>query len=354
MKKTIVINGQFSARRMTGQERFAYQLVKELDKYVVGSGINMKLVVPRNANNIPEIHNIELVEYGSIKGSLWEQICFAYYCLSHHCLSLNLCSVMPLLCPGIICIHDLSYKVNPQYFKTFYAKVSQIWHKIQYYFAWRFSPLILTVSNYSKKQMESIYRVDSKKIKVICNGWEHFVSINEDTSILVNDIYKKPFFFSLGSLAPNKNIEWILEASKQNPSYNFIIAGNASLRSYGNIYNESQLSNVYFIGYISDEKVKTLMKHCEAFLFPSYFEGFGIPPLEALSVGSKIIVSKASCLPEIFGKSVYYIDPYNTNVNLKELLDSTTVEDGKDILSKYTYANSAIELWKILLSFIEQ
>lgn len=72
------------------------------------------------------------------------------------------------------------------------------------------------------------------------------------------------------------------------------------------------------------------MQKCKAFVFPSYYEGFGIPPLEALSCGTKIIVSNASCLPEIYADTAYYIDPDNPNVNLNELL-SKKIESPNNI-----------------------
>lgn len=336
----IAINGQFTARRMTGQERFAYEITQELDK-VCDKG-QFVLVVPRDAINVPELKNIPVIRYGKARGSLWEQTFFAWYTIRHRLRSLNLCSIMPLLRPGYICIHDLSYKVNPRYFKTPYSKISQWWHKIQYHFAWRFSPIIFTVSEYSKKQMTEIYHVRPEKIVVIGNGWEHFGRIEEDATLRERkpEWFERPYFFSLGSLAPNKNIQWILEVARRNAEYNFLIAGNASLKAYGNDYKGNGHENVKFLGYIADGEIKYLMRHCEAFLFPSFFEGFGIPPLEALSVGSKIVVAKTTCLPEIFGGAAYYINPNDYEVNLKELLEEK-VGDGKAVLEKYRFCRFA-------------
>ena len=344
--RPIAINGQFTARRVTGQERFAHEIITEIDK-ICKKG-ELELIVPKNAKNIPKLVNIPVIKYGKAKGSLWEQTFFAWYTIKNRVTSLNLCSIMPLLKPGIICIHDLSYKVNPQYFKTPYAKVSQWWHKIQYHIAWRFSPLIFTVSEYSKKQMVEIYHVKPEKIVVIGNGWEHFEKIEEDVTLLKrrHDLFERPYFFSLGSLAPNKNIQWILEVSKRNAEYNFLIAGNASLKAYGNDYKECDCKNVKFLGYLSDGEVKYLMRHCEAFLFPSFFEGFGIPPLEALSVGSKIVVANTTCLPEIFGTAAYYINPNDYEVNLKRLLEEN-LSDGKDVLEKYRFSRFAKIIYTI-------
>lgn len=340
--KKIVFNGQFLARRMTGQERFAYETIVELDKLVGKDKI--ELVVPPNAHNIPLLQNIKVVETGRLKGIIWEQISLGIYTIKKKAISLNLCSVMPIIKPGIICIHDLSYKVNPQYCKNLYGKLSQVWHKIFYHLAWAFSPIIYTVSNYSKQQMIDIYKVKPEKIHVIENGWQHFRTVVEDDGIFQKNtrLERNKYFFMLGSLSPNKNLEWIFEVAKKNPNEVFAVAGN--IVSYGDDYKDRNLKNVELLGFVSDEEVKALMKNCKAFIFPSKFEGFGIPPLEALSVGAKIIVSNASCLPEIYGNAAVYIDPYDTNVNLNELLSKTTSGE-KEVLEKYSFKHSAEKIY---------
>lgn len=347
-KNRIIINGQFTNRKMTGQERFAYEILSSLDRICKKN--EFQLIVPINAWNIPKLENISVIRFGKAKGSLWEQIFLGYYTIRHNALSLNLCSVMPLVKPGIICIHDLSYKVNPSYFTTLYAKISQLWHKLQFHFAWMFSPLIFTVSEFSKKQMNSIYNVDISKIKVIGNGWEHFERIEENPSLLnqYKAVSDKEYFFSLGSLAPNKNIGWVLKIAQKHPQYDFYIAGKSDLKSYGIDYKGCDNSNVHFLGYISDEEIKSFMRHCKAFIFPSYYEGFGIPPLEALSIGTKVVAAKTSCLPEIFGNSVYWIDPYDTNVDLDVLLKEK-VEDSAHILEKYKFERFAELLYNEII-----
>lgn len=340
--KKIVFNGQFLARRMTGQERFAYETIIELDR-IVGKE-KIELVIPPNACNVPDLQNINIVKTGRLKGMIWEQISFGFYTIRNKALSLNLCSVMPIIKPGIICIHDLSYKVNPQYCKNLYGKLSQIWHKIFYHLAWKFSPIIYTVSNYSKQQMVEIYKVCPEKIHVIENGWQHFKAVIEDERIFQKNskLKKNEYFFMLGSLSPNKNLEWIYEVAEKNPNEVFAVAGN--IVSYGDNYKNRNIKNVVLLGFVSDEEVKALMKNCKAFIFPSKFEGFGIPPLEALSVGAKIIVSNASCLPEIYGKSAVYIDPYNSDVDLNELLSIPTSGE-KEVLEKYSFQHSAKKIY---------
>lgn len=347
IKNCIVINGQFTARRMTGQERFAFEIVKELDSLVKKG--EYELVVPQNAINVPCLVNIKVIHLGWIKGVLWEQICLAYYLLKEKKTSLNLCTNMALLAPGYICIHDISYKVNPHFFTTIYSRISAIWHKIQYNFAWRFSPLIFTVSKFSKEQIVNVYGVSPFKIIVIGNGWQHFDEVIEDNTIIEKypQLKGRDYFFSLGSLSANKNIKWIIEVATRYPNYYFVITGFADIKAFRVDLSDAKYSNIIFTGYLSDGEIKYLMKNCKAFIFPSFFEGFGIPPLEAISVGAKVIISNTSCLPEIFEDSVYYIDPNNTNVDLEALLN-VSVRGGHDILEKYSYKKFAEVIYREL------
>ena len=109
------------------------------------------------------------------------------------------------------------------------------------------------------------------------------------------------------------------------------------------------LKNIILAGYLSDGEVKTLMQNCKAFVFPSYFEGFGIPPLEALACGAPIIVSNAASLPEIYGSCAHYIDPSTPDVDLDALL-AKPVSSPAPLFKKYSLDNSAKKLYAALNS----
>ena len=107
------------------------------------------------------------------------------------------------------------------------------------------------------------------------------------------------------------------------------------------------LKNIILAGYLSDGEVKALMQKCKAFVFPSYFEGFGLPPLEALACGASVIISNAASLPEIYGNCAHYIDPFKPDVDLDALLAQPTEAPDK-ILAAYTYENAAKKLYAAL------
>jgi glycosyltransferase involved in cell wall biosynthesis len=213
--------------------------------------------------------------------------------------------------------------------------------------------MVLTVSDFSRVQIQKMYKVPDNRIEVIPNGWEHFKDVDCE-AILDNDGFLLPgsFYFTLGSLQKRKNLGWIAKYAAAHPEEKFAISGKAvSGFVSGDIAALQTLPNVKLLGYVTDAQVKWLMKNCKAFVFPSYYEGFGIPPLEALSVGAKIIVGNAASLPEIYKTSAAYIDPYNPECDLSDLLthmspDCNQVSDA--VLKEYTYDKAAQKLYNIL------
>ena len=352
MKNIIAINGSFLLGKITGMERFAIETVKELDR--ICNKDEYEIVVPNNPVYNLTLANIPIIIYGSKRGMLWSQTAYCWYVIRNHRIPLSLTSIIPIIKPGIVCIHDITFKVNKVMFNySFRSRLSRIWRNFQYYLCFKYCPIIFTVSEFSKKEILSNYCIDEERLVVIGNGWNHFERIVPNDLIRKKhpEYFKKPFFFALGSLAENKNIKWIMKTAQYHPSYNFLIAGG-KINKYGSIFDEESIPNVYFLGYISDSEVKYIMSQAKAFLFPSIYEGFGIPPLEALSVGTEIIISDTSCLPEIYQDCAHYIDPYYPCMNLDAVL-SYPVCSCEKLLKKYTWRRCAHILYSTLTTFKE-
>jgi len=191
------------------------------------------------------------------------------------------------------------------------------------------------------------YHVKADMIEVIYSSWDHFKTIKSDPSIFNTfPILNTPFFFLLGSLSKRKNIKWVLDYASKNPDSLFAISGVSITTTDAGISNNVP-KNIIFLGFLDDSKVKALMEKCKAFLLPSYYEGFGLTPLEALSCGAKIIVSSVSSLREIYGKAAHYIDPNNTDIDLENLL-LNPVESASLTLNKYSYERSAKKLYNLI------
>ena len=354
----ILINGNFLCRSLTGIERFAFEICACLDNLLSeknSGSLEISLLVPANANVFPDYKNISLIPATTLKSfPKWDLFYFPKVCKKLGATPLNFSNTAPLgkNC-GYAFLHDIYAKDFPEDFTSFKDKLILFYSCLHYRNIARNAKKIFTVSQFSKNQIEKAYHVKSDKIFVIPNGWDHFKKIEEDDKIFEKfpKLSDSPFFFTLGSLQKRKNLKWIMNYAKNHPEENFAISGKV----IGGMKTQEldalkNLNNVTLLGYVSDGEVKSLMKKCLAFVFPSYYEGFGIPPLEALSVGAKIIVSKSASLPEIYGNSAIYINPDNTTCNLTELSqESFSIEDINSVLSKFTYSNSAKMLYNVLM-----
>lgn len=350
----LIINGAFLCRNLTGIERFALEICKQLD-LIISPG-ELEIYIPNNANNIPNFTNIKCTISNKPCNSFpqWDHVIFPKYLKKQKSFSIDFSNITPLTRPGFVFIHDIYAKLYPEDFVTIKDNLRKLYMCIMYKHAIKNGRHIFTVSNFSKNQIIETYKIPCEKISVIPNGWDHFSAIKTDDSIFTkfNNLKKGEYYFTLGSLQKRKNLKWIAEYASKNPEESFAISGKAINGMVSDDIKSLQtLKNVTLLGYVSDEQVKALMTNCKAFIFPSYYEGFGIPPLEALSVGTKIIVSDAACLPEIYKDCAYYINPDSTDINLNDLLKEPKTNPS-EVLKYYTYQNSAQFFYKTIKTLL--
>lgn len=338
----VIINGRFLVHRITGVERYAREIIIELDKIVPPDKIS--LAIPPDAKNVPKLKNIKIIKIGRLRNRLWEHLSFPIYVMLRRAISLNFCNVAPILNPGIVCIHDVKINATPQFF----SKKFIIWYNILFKNATKRAKKIITVSEFSKAEIVKYYHIKTEKIVVIPSSWEHIKKTNFDDRVLDKfNLLKNNYFFSMSSLEPNKNFRWIAECAKNNPSYTFAIAGSINQKVFAQGLNFKIPDNMIFMGYISDEEAKTLEKYCSAFLFPTFYEGFGLPPLEAVGAGcNKIVVSDTKVMHEIYGENANYIKPEIYECDFENLKE---IDEPENLLSKYTWDKSA----KLLLNMLE-
>lgn len=122
-----------------------------------------------------------------------------------------------------------------------------------------------------------------------------------------------------------------------------MVAGGKDLRAFGDDNEAKDTHNVFYPGYVSDAENAALMQHCKLFLHPAVFEGFGIPPLEALALGAPIALANATCLPELYGDTARYFDPYDYDVDL-DALAAQPVAAPDAVLQKYSWDKTA-DFW---------
>ncbi|MDR1379860.1 MAG: glycosyltransferase family 4 protein [Tannerella sp.] len=204
----------------------------------------------------------------------------------------------------IITIHDLNFL----YEKTSPAKINK-YLKIFQHNADK-ADAVITISEYAKNDILNHLTTGNKPVFVIHNGCN--VSEYPDYDA---PGYRPatPFLFSVGTVLPKKNFH-VLPCLLAHTGYELIIAGKGNSDYADKIIDEAKKYNVAdrvkLLGAVNDKDKYWYLKHCEAFLFPSLAEGFGIPPVEAMHFGKPVFLSTKTSLPEIGGKYAYYFDDF--------------------------------------------
>ncbi|MBD1876543.1 glycosyltransferase family 4 protein [Nodosilinea sp. FACHB-131] len=178
--------------------------------------------------------------------------------------------------------------------------------------------MIIAISHYSKKRfLENFPHFPEERVEVTHLG--NRLSVHGPAEPVPQLATKTDFFLSVGTLEPRKNLRRLLVAYKryvgqQNLPKPLVLAGtNGWLEDDLNTYiaDLKLQDQVYVLGYVSDAVLRWLYRHCWAFVYPSLYEGFGLPVLEAMGFGAAVITSKTSSMPEVGGNAVFYVDPLN-------------------------------------------
>lgn len=341
--KKIYINGRFLTQNITGVQRYAIEIVKALDQYLNNSSLKneykFEIICPKNIRQKLILKNIEIKQIGILKGHLWEQIELPLYVKNKFLF--NFCNCAPLIKKNqIVTIHDVAVCAVPQA----YSKSFRRWYKFMYKILTSRLKKIFTVSEFSKKELNKYFNIPLERIDVTYNGIDHMKNIKPDENIFSKfTIEKNNYVLAVSSLNPSKNFKLILETAKILPEINFVIAGGTN----SNIFKEQGLevtSNVKFIGYVNDEELVSLYKYANCFIYPSIYEGFGIPPLEAMYFNCPVILSDIEVFHEIYGSNNIYI---KNKFELKSEIENINKLDNMDLISKkYKWDNNIEKLLK--------
>ena len=227
----------------------------------------------------------------------------------------------------ITTIHDLQAIHYPEYF----SKLKVLWMRVSWYNSVKTSKVVVAISDYVKGDIIEHYKDSSDKILSIHNP----ITIDPDKIASADyiegkyNIKRQEFFFTVSSLLPHKNLKTLLyvirkikdeEIKLPNRLIISGIGGKSKDEIQGTIQNLGLEENITLTPFISEEERNALYKNCRAFLFPSIFEGFGMPPVEAMLFGTPVVTTKMTSIPEVTqGKANYVDDPFNVDQWIEEI-----------------------------------
>lgn len=313
-----------------GVSNYTLNLLREFHKSA-GEETNFVVYLRKSPlSDLPKAN--KFFSYVVIPGSVaWSQVFFPAYLATHKKPDV-------LFCPAhyiprftsvktVVTIHDVAYFYYPEEFLKKDLYKLENWTS----YALSRSKKVISVSENTKKDIMKFYETPEKKITVVHNG---FNQARSSDALREFEAPSSPYLLYVGTLQPRKNVAKLVEA------FNVLKKDHSDLKLYlvgkkGWLYDEifervKELrlqDSIVFTGYVSNAEKNALYKHAQAYVLPSLYEGFGNPPLEAMSAGRPVVVSNNSSLPEICGDACVYFDPNDTMNMANKISDVLSNKD---------------------------
>ncbi len=224
-------------------------------------------------------------------------------------------------CPIACTIHDICF----EHHRDIFTRSEYIRQKLLIPYAARKSKIIFTVSGYSKQDIVSKYRIAPDRIEITHCAVDDIFRKMDESDLDEEGLRKQfgignqPYILTVGNLQPRKNLPRLIDAFRKMKSqstghqsgYKLVIVGKKAWM-YSDVLKQADDSDIILTDYVSETDLVRLYNAAELFVYPSFFEGFGLPPLEAMACGTPVMVSYATSLPEVVGEAGLYFDPFRT------------------------------------------
>jgi glycosyltransferase involved in cell wall biosynthesis len=350
-RATIFINGRFLEQPLSGVQRYAREMLQALDRILSteGRGERWCLVTTGNERDCPPLQTIEKQALPSrFRGHVWEQIALARAARGGALVGFG--SSGPLLHPRqLVVIHDASVFRHPEFYSSRYS----LWHRVLGR-SMAHRARIATVSEFSRHELAEVLHLHPAQIPIFHNGSEHLGRIPASLDALDRfGLRDRTYFVALGNLTPNKNLAVALEALEQLPDALLAVIGSVNQRVFANSLEGRFGERLVFCGRVDDANVRGLLGKATALLFPSLYEGFGIPPLEAMVNGCPVIASDIPPVREVCGDIPLYFDPRSPDqlagamralLNESDGARQARIRRGADRAASFTWERSARQL----------
>ena len=363
-KSEVLVNARFLTQTLTGVQRYSVELVKALYRLLErgaldGERYSLRVLAPSGAKG-HDLDRIPLRRVGRLGGTLWSQLE-----LPRHARGGVLWSPAnagPIYhARHVVTIHDASVLDHPEWFSARFAA----WYRFLLPRLAKNAARILTVSEFSRKRLAETLDMDPERISVVPNGVDsRFEAVRSAAAeaVLKRLGLPRDYVLALGSLEPRKNIgrlfsAWALLQSRNeiDEDVHLVVAGGKS-----SLFRDAGLpalpDKVVLTGYVADEDLPALYSSALVFAYPSLYEGFGLPPLEAMACGAPVVTSGSTSIPEVTGNAALLVDPYETESiaeGLRSVLGDADLRAslraaGLERVKVFSWDNSARLVWNHL------
>lgn len=351
--KKIVINARCLTKSLTGIERYAYEVITRIPHTQLLSPKHL----PSDYSALTSQH--ELIVNKLLGGHFWEQLVLPSMITKNSLLwapgGLGAWAVRN----QVLTIHDVVAIDHPEWYDSKFSLLySSLWPKL----APRIRHII-TDSSFSKERIISVLGVQEKRITVIpCGVSDHFFPRSEN---LVNETLRQlslntPYILSVSAISERKNFARLYEAWKllypRFPDLWLVVVGETGIASFKKTSIETPLPRTLYLGRVDDKVLPLLYSGAMAFVYPSLYEGFGFPPLEAMACGTPVVTSNVASIPEVVGDAALMVNPYKIDEIASAI--QSVVEDsflqkqlknkGLERVKQFSWERTAKLTWDLL------
>ena len=348
----ITVNGRFFTRAPTGVDRFAAELLRAWLPQAAGAH-TVRTLMP-GTSVVKASHGLDLkpAKVGALTGHAWEQLELPRH--SGGSMLLNLCNTGPVARRRqLVVLHDAGTIANP----ATYSLPFRSWYRWMFSGLMRRAGIVATVSKFSAGELMKHVGGRAEGIELIQGAGDHILRVQPDARVIQRlGLARRPYVLAVGSRTPNKNFNGVARAATLlgDLGYKVVAAGGSDAR----VFNGVELNNESLVlaGYVTDGELRALYEHAACFVFPSLYEGFGLPPLEAMLCGCPVVVSDRASLPEVCGQAALYCnpdDPVDIAAKLRRVLTSHSLqselrEAGRARASEFGWNRAASQLEELL------
>lgn len=361
----ILIDAHMVGERESGNERYIMNLIAGLSGLDLPADFVVAAAHPEMFSEV--IKNRSRWQVVSVPASPWRRLGVDLPSLVRRLRVdvLHVTYAAPLWagCRVVTSVHDVSYRAHPEWFSRRDRCVLNIGVGLTL----RAGAEVLAISEHAKQQIEHYYRVPPDRIHVVLLAGDDVFSAH--AAVDAPDVLRargitQPYVLAVGNLQPRKNLLRLIRAVAAirrrgvSGPFQLVIAGKAKWNE-SSVYEEMRRhgleQEIRFLGYVSDDELAVLYRGAAVFAYPSLYEGFGLPVLEAMACGAPVVTSACTSIPEVAGTAALLVDPRDTDAlasAVERVLNDRDLQgrmrtDGFHQASRFSWRKTALETWKV-------